>query len=269
MHLSEVHTELTTAQAHENWQFAQFKSETQTVRVHFNSPQAYEHGTATHITGAKGIELAIGSFAAMREARCLVSRCTGIVEAKLTGRPYMNHEWPSQLRSASLERLIFDDLLLPDLDMPSLLHLSSVTLWSLSIHPEFFRYLPKLETLIITAHRALTAIRLPPSLRLFHIFLRQPGSELEVCNLNNLRELHLYNVVTNIQLPPFLTRLTLYNTHLNLTSPDIIFHPPLRKLSFHMTRPTVTEITAWEAHQQHHKGHGRCRYDAISLEFNL
>lgn len=268
--LSEVYTEITTAQAHDNWKFACFQSETQTVRLCFKSTQDYRQGLVTHIMGAAGIEVSISCSAMMPCAGKLLGRCSGIVSAKFVGRTYLEHAWPTQLESASLERLAFEDLLLPHLSMPSLLHLTSVTRWDLSIRPEFFENLPKLETLIITANRALTAIRLPPSITTFHIFLRRPGSELELCNISNLRELHLYNIRTDIQLPPFLTRLTLSNTRiLNLFSMEIISHPPLRQLSFHTRLPTVADFLAWGDHQLRKGAQGWCRRDAISLEFRL
>lgn len=270
VHLSEVYTEITTADAHEIWKFAFFRSNRHTLRLHFESLYNYRLGVVTRIYGAHAIEVSVSSSADMLNARKLLSACSGLVHAHFVGDSSMRyHGWGGCLASVSLERVLFQDLPLPCLNTPSLLQLTWVTAWNISINPGFFSNLPRLKDLIITANRSLTAIHLPPSLTLFHMFCRRPTNPLEVYNTSNLKELHLYNVNTTIQLGPFLAQLTLYNTRVNLTPEQIISHPSLEYLSLLITNPSVTQVMAWNAHQKHKAARGCCRPEVINLRFEF
>lgn len=269
-HLSDVYEEIAPDQLREMWETVWLESYSGTVRLHFKSLANYNKGLVWRILGAKGVEVRVSSFAAMRFARCLLSRCSGTVHANLTGETYMEHEWPVEmLTNSSLEDVAFEDLHMPLLNMPSLVKLRSAANWNLSLNPQFFQNIPKLQSLIITANRAVTALHLPGSLRLLHVFLQRPRSPVVLFNVVNLRELHLHNVITSIRLPPCLSWLTLANSCLGLQDREILSHPPLRLFSFSLRNPSAFQYWAWKEHQATWAGEGRCRSDQICLIFHL
>lgn len=269
-HLSDVYEEITPAQLSEVWETVSFDSCSGTLRLHFKSLVSYKQGLAYRVLGASGISVRVPSMAAMRFARCLVSRCSGLKGATLTGETYMDCEWRVQmLANASLEDVAFEDLRMPLLNMPSLVTLRSVTPWNLSLDPQFFRCIPRLRDLIITANRFVTAFQIPDSLRFLHIFLQQPQIPLTLFNVVNLQELHLHNVVTTIQLPPCLSRLTLVNSRIGLEDREVLSHPPLQLFSFSLRNPSSLQYWAWKDQQATWGGEGWCRSDQICLTFHL
>lgn len=268
--LSDVFQEITPENLRETWENVWFESYSGTLRLHFKSLVMYNKQLVCGVLGAKGLEVRVSSFAAMQFARFLLMRCPGVVHALLTGETFMNQDWPVEmLVNQSLKDVAFEDLQVPLLYMPSLVKLRSVGCWNLSLHPRFFRNIPKLQYLIITANRVVTALELPHSLRVLHIFLQRPQSQLKLFNVVNLHELHLHSVITTIRLPPCLSRLTLVDSCIGVEAGEILTHPPLQLFSFSLRNPSVSQCQVWKELEATWAGEGWCFPDQICLTFHL